>query len=195
MAESQPTPTQPEEWRDVLGWEGHYQVSDHGNVRSLDRYIATSSGRERFHRGITRKPKTDTGGYKKIMLTARGRKNFVFVHRLVLETFVGPCPDGMECCHNDGVRTNNHVSNLRWDTRKSNRMDRIEHGNDTMLKRTECPRGHALEMPNLRASHVKRGARACLACDRAKAYARKYNMLDRFEEIADDRYRKIMLAD
>ncbi len=42
------------------------------------------------------------------------------VSRLVLETFVEPCPKGMECCHNDGTRTNNNLYNLRWDTHKNN---------------------------------------------------------------------------
>ena len=42
------------------------------------------------------------------------------ISRLVLQTFVGPCPEGMECCHNDGIKTNNHLENLRWDTHRAN---------------------------------------------------------------------------
>jgi hypothetical protein len=47
---------------------------------------------------------------------------------LVLRAFVGPCPPGMECCHNDGNRANNHLSNLRWDTPKENQADSRRHG-------------------------------------------------------------------
>jgi hypothetical protein len=56
------------------------------------------------------------------------RRKSVLVHRLVLLVFVGPCPDGMECCHWDDDRSNNRLSNLRWDTRKANRSDGIRNG-------------------------------------------------------------------
>lgn len=50
------------------------------------------------------------------------------VHVLVLELFVGACPDGMECCHEDGNPANNDVGNLRWDTPQANWKDRKRHG-------------------------------------------------------------------
>lgn len=59
------------------------------------------------------------------------------MHRLVLEAFVGPCPIGMEACHNDGDTSNNQVDNLRWDTRSSNHMDKEKHG--TSLKGKSRP--------------------------------------------------------
>ena len=58
------------------------------------------------------------------------------VHRVVLEAFVGPCPHGMQCCHNDGDVTNNRLSNLRWDTAKANANDRDLHG--THPRGDEC---------------------------------------------------------
>jgi hypothetical protein len=57
-----------------------------------------------------------------------GRSQTTAVHRIVLEAFVGPCPEGMECCHNDGNPRNNNVTNLRWDTRSANQMDSVRHG-------------------------------------------------------------------
>lgn len=51
-----------------------------------------------------------------------------FIHHLVLETFVGPCLDGMQCCHWDGNFKNNNLKNLRWDTPKANHADKIRHG-------------------------------------------------------------------
>ncbi|RUU22663.1 HNH endonuclease [Mesorhizobium sp. M7A.F.Ca.AU.002.06.1.1] len=53
-----------------------------------------------------------------------------YVHLLVLEAFVGPRPDGLEGCHNDGNPDNNRLDNLRWDTPESNQADRIAHGTD-----------------------------------------------------------------
>jgi hypothetical protein len=50
------------------------------------------------------------------------------VHRLVLEAFVCPCPEGRECCHNDGDPANNALTNLRWNTRKANIEDSRRHG-------------------------------------------------------------------
>lgn len=50
------------------------------------------------------------------------------IHRLILEAFIGPCPEGMEACHNDGNCRNNELSNLRWDTPESNIQDKIKHG-------------------------------------------------------------------
>ncbi len=57
-----------------------------------------------------------------------GRVSCHYVHRLVLETFIGACPDGFVCCHKDGDTTNNQISNLRWDTIKSNIADKWDHG-------------------------------------------------------------------
>ncbi len=55
------------------------------------------------------------------------------VHTLVLNAFVGPCPEGMECCHNDGDFTNNYVDNLRWDTHQENQRDMVKHGTTNFM--------------------------------------------------------------
>ena len=57
------------------------------------------------------------------------------VHRLVLETFVGPCPPGMECRHLNGNPTNNHLCNLKWGTHKENIRDAMQHGTHNCLYR------------------------------------------------------------
>ncbi len=64
------------------------------------------------------------GGYKRVSIKGKGR----MVSRLILLTFVGPCPAGMECCHYNGRRDDNRLSNLRWDTRASNAADTRRHG-------------------------------------------------------------------
>lgn len=67
-------------------------------------------------------------GYRIVSLPIEGVGKRTFnVHRLILEAFVGPCPEGMEACHNDGDRGNNRLNNLRWDTRSANMADRFRH--------------------------------------------------------------------
>ena len=105
-----------EEWKNVVGFEGIYEVSNHGQVRSK----------------ITNKIKKQTIDKKTnrfyLGLWVNNKQTIVKPHRLVLDAFVGKCPDGMECCHNDGNPFNNHLSNLRWDTPKNNHADKIKHG-------------------------------------------------------------------
>lgn len=62
-------------------------------------------------------------GYPSVVLHKDGQRYDFFVHRLVLETFVGPCPVGMESCHNNGDKNDNRVENLRWDTSAANKAD------------------------------------------------------------------------
>jgi hypothetical protein len=59
---------------------------------------------------------------------AKERPKTRSIHSLVLEAFVGPCPEGMECCHNDGNAKNNNLCNLRWDTYSNNQLDSVKHG-------------------------------------------------------------------
>lgn len=77
-----------------------------------------------------RKLKTTTGKYGHQFVGLRDGVHRVTcrVHRLVLEAFVGQCPEGLEGCHNDGNPANNQVGNLRWDTHTSNEADKIRHG-------------------------------------------------------------------
>lgn len=69
-------------------------------------------------------------GYLTVSLRRDGRSCLVNVHRLLLETFVGPCPEGMECRHLDGNRSNGSLDNLAWGTRQENANDRIRHSNN-----------------------------------------------------------------
>ena len=66
--------------------------------------------------------------YPSVLLHAGGKRRTRHVHRLVLEAFLGPCPEGREACHNDGDATNNNLSNLRYDTRSAHQQDIIRHG-------------------------------------------------------------------
>lgn len=73
-------------------------------------------------------PRAGRGGYLRINTTVDGRHVTLLVHRLICETFHGPCPDGHEVAHTDGSRANNRADNLRWDTRSGNMADKVAHG-------------------------------------------------------------------
>lgn len=124
----EPQPDLPGEvWLPVPEFEDAYEVSDHGRIKSLGRVVPIASGEKRVEGRILR-PSVTTGGYPKVTLSRQSRRTTLLVHRIVLEAFVGPCPDGMEACHNDGDQTNNVPSNLRWDTHAANNRDRHRHG-------------------------------------------------------------------
>lgn len=114
-----------EKWRPVVGYEGYYEVSNLGKVKRVAPGTRTFVGRlMKHHVGIGGK------GYLSVFLSVDGVSKRCYVHRLVLEAFVGKVPKGMQCCHNDGDVTNNSVSNLRWDTAKGNASDRVKHGTE-----------------------------------------------------------------
>lgn len=103
-----------ESWREIRGHEGVYEVSNYGRVRN----VAT---------GVVKRP-VGVNGYAATQLWRNGIGRQHYVHRLVLEAFVGECPDGLECCHGNGDKRDNRLGNLRWDTRKSNCKDKWTHG-------------------------------------------------------------------
>jgi len=115
-------------WKDCVGYESFYQVSNKGQIRSLSRPVKTSLGITTRGGNHIKKIVASTG-YEVVNFTTGPKKRHQeCVHRLVLTAFVGSCPDNFEACHNDGVRTNNVLENLRWDTRKSNHQDKRKHG-------------------------------------------------------------------
>ena len=111
-------------WKPVCRYEDFYEVSSLGAVRSVDRFVAHSSGvGVRPIKGKVLKPFVETQGYAKIRLHSNGKGRTHYVHRLVCEAFHGPPAPGQEVCHFDGNKHNNHASNLRWDSRAANRED------------------------------------------------------------------------
>lgn len=112
--------------RDIEGFEGRYKVTSEGVVYS-------------YHLGKWKKRKAtfQKGGYLSVTLWKKRRTRFFLLHRLVLETFVGPCPKGMEARHfPDRRRTNCRLSNLRWGTRARNQKDRVFHQTDNRGERS-----------------------------------------------------------
>lgn len=126
-------------WRGIPNFP-NYQISTWGRIKSLARYqtreyisggrwgnqggkIYTYRSQELIMQGTI-----DNEGRQIIGLRHNKKGNRLLISRLVLLTFVGPCPKGMECCHWDGNPFNNKINNLRWGTRRSNIQDAFRHG-------------------------------------------------------------------
>lgn len=131
-----------EEWRSVVGFEGIYEVSNMGRVRSLDRiesYLRKCqySGKvlhiRRKKKGKILRPGPHKTGHLSVVL---GRGNTRAVHLLVLEAFAGPRPDGMESLHRDDNPSDNRFENLRWGTRAENIQDAIKNGGKPLGSKT-----------------------------------------------------------
>ena len=109
-------------WKDIKGYEGFYQVSTLGRVKSLSRKIWNGSGWKTSKEFIMSAP-IDSVGYPVVALQAKPRKRYVRVHRLVAETFI-PNPENYRVVnHLDLDKTNNNVTNLEWCTHKHNIED------------------------------------------------------------------------
>lgn len=117
-----------DEWRPVVGFEGIYEVSRHGLVRSVDRIVVDNIGRTRHLRGVLLSITQDEHGYMRVGLYRQGSGTGIRVHSLVAAAFIGPRPDEQQVAHNDGDPSNNTVENLRYATYESNQADRIGHG-------------------------------------------------------------------
>lgn len=192
MAGNQPTLFDSEIWKPVPGFEGIYEVSNMGQLRSLDRVL--SSGRR--WKGRILKQSLTWNGYFYLNLSKDGIYYRRYLHRLVLEAFVGPSPEGMEACHENGVRGDNRPENLRWDTRTENVKDAIKHGTHHWASKTHCPRGHELAQPNLVPSGLRYGRRNCLACSRTRAYIKNHPHLKaHFKKVSDSYHEAIINPD
>ncbi len=110
-------------WREVDGFEGYYEVSDTGEVRSVDRYVKNTRGRhagiERFLHGAIMRQTLNTcnngsGGYYVVNLHKNGMSSVIPVHSIIAKAFI-PNPDNMPTVnHIDGNKQNNEISNLEW---------------------------------------------------------------------------------
>lgn len=123
-----------EVWKLIPDCGGHYEASSLGRIRTVDRVVTKvhRNGKvmnQTYPSRLMSCKKADKLGHLSTTLTVDGKEKTFFVHRLVLLTFVGPCPEGMECCHGNGKADDNALSNLRWDTHANNSQDRKDHGN------------------------------------------------------------------
>jgi hypothetical protein len=125
-------------WKDIKGYEGLYQVSNLGNIKSLSREIICGNGRTLSKEKIFKFRNCD--GYNRVHLMKYKKEKNLYVHRLVAEMFI-PNPNNLPIInHIDENRSNNHVDNLEWCTQKEN----VNHG--TAIERMSKTRtGHEVK--------------------------------------------------
>lgn len=122
-----------ENWKDVKGYEGIYQVSDRGNVRSLDMVIKYKDGRQRFQKGKILRPGSNMG-YPRVNLCKDGIITPKLVHRLLAEAFL-PNPElNKEVNHIDGNKSNCTLENLEWVTPSENMKHAFKTGLNVLNK-------------------------------------------------------------
>jgi hypothetical protein len=114
-------------WKPVIGFDGNYEVSDLGRVRSLERITKIPNGWRTFPSKVL-KPIFAGTGYLVANLCVNGKKKQKHIHAMVLDAFVGPSPYGNQACHKNGIRSDARLDNLRWDTIKNNHADKMGHG-------------------------------------------------------------------
>lgn len=161
-----------EKWLPVPGYEGLYEVSALGCVRSLGRIIQVGNETRRKFGSVlhlSRDGKASDGRYMYVGLSKDGVSKRCFVHRLVLEAFVGPCPEGMEALHGEGGSEDNRLVNLKWDTRAENNRDLVRQGRHHYAKRTHCDSGHLLKPRR----HGNKMTRYCPTCQNEAARLRR----------------------
>lgn len=148
-----------EEWRPVPG-HADYLVSNLGRVAS------TKVWRGQDFRYLKSQPHS-VNGYPYVQLYAAGGKVCRSIHGLVAAAFLGPRPDDLEVCHNDGDPENARLDNLRYDTHAANEADKVRHGTNRG-RETQCINGHEFDEVN---THVdpRTGRRYCRPCTRVNS--------------------------
>jgi NUMOD4 motif/HNH endonuclease len=137
-------------WLPVVGYEGLYEVSDQGRVRSLDRIVIKTNGRSMSCPGRLIKQQRQPWGHLKVRIYDAASEGHTHqVHVLVLTAFVGPRPDvKSHCRHLNGIASDNRVENLVWGTASENKLDQVRHGTDGQASKAECIHGHPFDEIN-----------------------------------------------
>lgn len=160
-----------ERWLPIAGYEGSYEVSSLGRVRSLSRTV------ERRNRGplpIRERilvAALNSRGRPTVSLHAGGSALSYQVSALVAEAFIGPRPSGMNVLHWDDNPLDNRVENLRYGTYSDNQHDRVRNGRHVGANKVECKWGHRFTPENTY-TYPKTGLRACRQCMRDRRKTR-----------------------
>lgn len=162
----------PKRWLPVPDYEGLYEISSHGQAHSLRKNI------------ILKPSYSNTGGYPMVHLYKNGQGEGKYLHQMVMEAFVGPCPEGQEVRHLDGnprncrwapgneEETKAAGGNLIYGTKRENQFDQVAHGTHPWASRDCCENDHELTEDNVWIEYGEDGAfvaRRCKACNRDRS--------------------------
>jgi hypothetical protein len=109
-----------EVWKDIVGYEGMYQVSNYGNVKSLERVVVRSNGSKMYIKEKLLNKRLNDRGYIEIKLSKNGKSGYAKLHRLVAQAFIPNPENKPQVNHKDTDKENNHVDNLEWNTHSEN---------------------------------------------------------------------------
>jgi uncharacterized protein (DUF433 family) len=161
-----------EQWLAVPGFEGRYEVSNQGRVRSLDRVI-----KARRWPGKILARRLSWGGYPVVGLSAFSKQTPFFVHLLVLTVFASPCPEGMEALHGPGGRLDASIGNLHWGTRQENVLDRIRDGTHNRGARHGMARLTQAQVDEIRARWAAGETQTALAAEFGTTIGNVHNIV------------------
>lgn len=144
--------TTKQEWRPISGYEGRYDISNDGEVRSWLQRGRHERSTEARILAQTVTPK----GYRLVHLRSSASKGKSYsVHRLVLLAFVGPCPEGMEASHLNGDSADNRIENLAWESSKKNHARKKLHGTYQTGEKVNSAKLDWEKVRAIRAAHKK----------------------------------------
>lgn len=162
-----------EQWKDVAGFEGYYQISNAGKIRSLDRQEAQTNGHPMTYKGKMMNPCKDGKGYRFMYLARNGKRKMYKIHRLVALAFI-PNPYNYEQVnHIDGDKDNNSVNNLEWCTGAYNMQHSFHNGLHKKGERVSTAILTQAQVDEIRSRHIKRDGEYG-----AKPLAKKYGVSD-----------------
>lgn len=116
-----------EEWKDIKGYEGLYQVSNLCRVKGLDRIIISKNGISVFHKGAIKKQSL-SHGYLTTTLHKDTKNKRHYVHRLVAQAFIPNPENKPQINHKNGIRSDNDLSNIEWTTQSENMIHAYKTG-------------------------------------------------------------------
>lgn len=145
---------QEEIWKDITGFEFYYQVSNLGRVKRKEN--------TKFQKSKVLKPSLHTKGYTRVNLRKNNKTHTIFIHRIVAIEFISNPFEKPQINHIDGIKTNNHSSNLEWVTNSENQKHSVKTG----LRRTKLT-NHAVV--DIKANHIKRKTTSLY-------FSKKYNV-------------------
>jgi hypothetical protein len=170
-----------EVWKDIPGLEERYQVSNMGNVKSLDRICQQKNGKAYFRKGKLLRPHLNNKGYYDVSIWQDGKNKRIRIHTLVAMAFLNHKPGGMNTVvdHVDNNRLNNYVSNLQLTSQRHNSSkDKSGHTSDYIGVSYDKSRGKWLSVAYIKGKmkHIGR-----FRCELSAAYA--YNQTLRYEGV------------